>query len=65
MRLNYSLLQLFFLLRLLQHHCRITELPVSKSQNQSIIQKFDKIDQFIGPNKNSKWIKHLPIQYLF
>lgn len=41
------------------------ELPVSKSQNQSIIQKFDKIDQFIGPNKNAKWIKHLPIQYLY
>lgn len=57
----------YFLSRLLQHHCRITELPVSKSHNQSIIQKFNKIDQFVGPNKNAKWIKHLriPIQYLY
>lgn len=55
----------YFLSRLLQHHFRITELPVSKSHNQSIIQKFDKIYQCVGPNNNAKWIKHLPIQYLY
>lgn len=44
---------------LLQYYCRITELPVSKSHNQSI-HSFNKIHQFVGPNKNAiKWIKHL------